>query len=690
MRARAILSLSFTVVWPCTSCHGYEERTTWEPVPQPWLEAEPIALEPFRTVIIRNVAELDQARRMRVLPAVPLTFVEAAEPNALFVLDQRYANLADSRCVPTTLWPDLDDGSRRGSCNRDAVEVQRGLFQPPSGVRAVAADEKNRRAYAVDGEGTFYVANVDVLSGNPLDFLHFAAVASKLLPTAATEATLVVDPSGDLFYGDGDDLLRVSPDGVILDQQVLSDGIVDGVSDASRTWLLTRGGVRVGEAFLALSGVPIRGSSDGAGGLWITIPSEGRLAHLVVDGSEIVVDVDEQVDGITGPLAVDTATGRIAVGMSTGVGLRDPDGAMALVGPERIVDIAMGPGHEFVLLAEDGVVSVHVDQEALAAGAPLSVWMAAMAETPRNDPSEVDCAEGEDALVDLLHSSVGDMRMFATTPMPVALGITPALARKVKECDATALYQTLWSYGEVEPGVLFHDSPSACSGEMPCYTSFLSNEIRVVEEMGIDVHWVGGLDSHWDDGYDWVQGLLEEGTADRLMFHGLGVLPEVTQADPRNKEPFPYEGATPTTRFFVDTAADISPKADGLRLLSGNTVSAYTLGGCADLFITECKLVDDGGNAEYASDDVAVLNLLLQRALAVRSVEGPDTWYFHMPDIGVTDYTAGCVMDESGLWTAESEDTVCQAALVQSWILDVHQRFALQGIVAWALPSDVP
>ena len=74
----------------------------------------------------------------------------------------------------------------------------------------------------------------------------------------------------------------------------------------------------------------------------------------------------------------------------------------------------------------------------------------------------------------------------------------------------------------------------------------------------------------------------------------------------------------------------------------------------------------------------------MHRALAVRSVDGPSTWSFHLPDLNTYDYTVRCTL-EDGFWSGGE----CMGAALQDWLLDVHARFVLSDIVNWQLPSQV-
>lgn len=666
-------------------CTGRIEPPSQVDAPEPWHDLDPLPLEAFQAVLVTSLQDLEIPRRLEVLPELPLTMVHAEDPDAVYVLDQRYQNTADSQCIDTILWPELDDDpARQGDCKEGETESSRGIFAPEAGVLAVAADSPRRALWTLDGQGTLYRADVDVFSGNPLDFGQMFPVANVALPGKGGVATLRVLDDGSLLLARGAGYVILSDAGLVLDEHTTNGEITDVVVDGADVWLLTTQGVVHDGQIWDPAGFAPRAVPDGAGGLHLTVPSRDALVHIVLDGDEFSA-TEQTIVGLTGPLARDAETGRIVAAIDPGLVLVEPDGAVQVVSDDRIVDVASGPPHETVLLLASGAVAVHYDQQALTGPEPLGVWMSAMAENPRSSPTEVACAGEEDSLDVLFENGLRNTQMLASQPMPVALGLTPALTRRARQCGAGAAYPLLWGDDRVETGVLFHDVPDGCSGENQCYTAFIEDEASAVSRLGSDVSWVGGLDGHYDQGYDWVAGTLAAGVTDRVQFFGLGILPEISQSDPRNKEPHPYEvGEAPTARF-VDSASDLSPRDDGLLWLQGNTVSAYSLGGCGNLFINECKLLNRGGRAEFSTQDIAVLDLLLHRALAARSEAGPDTWFLHMPAVGLYDYTDGCDVDVDGFYTGED----CEAALIQTWTLAVHQRFVSEGLIRWMLPSEV-
>ena len=119
-------------------------------------------------------------------------------------------------------------------------------------------------------------------------------------------------------------------------------------------------------------------------------------------------------------------------------------------------------------------------------------------------------------------------------------------------------------------------------------------------------------------------------------------------------------------------------------LFPGDARAGFNLGSCPNLLVRECLMLNRGGGEAFKSEDIEVLNLLLRRRLAERDLDGGAAWSFHLPDIGVWNYVEGCSRNDR-VWEGE-----CDAQILQDWLFDVHQIFALNGAVKWAHPSELP
>ena len=117
-------------------------------------------------------------------------------------------------------------------------------------------------------------------------------------------------------------------------------------------------------------------------------------------------------------------------------------------------------------------------------------------------------------------------------------------------------------------------------------------------------------------------------------------------------------------------------------MLPGDNVPAFNLGGCENLFLNECHPLGRGNGGEINDEDIRSLNILLHRALFSSNTEGANTWNFHLPDIGTYDYTDTCTV-QNGVWTGEA----CEGARLQTWLIDVHQRFVSRRYIEWTSPG---
>ncbi len=205
--------------------------------------------------------------------------------------------------------------------------------------------------------------------------------------------------------------------------------------------------------------------------------------------------------------------------------------------------------------------------------------------------------------------------------------------------------------------------------------------------------WASGLTS-WEA--DWAQALVQVGGPRTIWFFGLSADPSIPHDDPRAKEALPWRGDAPPSTWSIDSAEQIAvraptagqpaPTRDGaLSVWPGLTASGFNLGACDNVSMTVCRRVAAGGGDTFDAADVAVLDVLLLRALALRDPTTASSWTFHLPAIELYDYTNGCEVD-GWRWTGDR----CQAALIQEWAVDAELRHVRAGRMDWTVPSDLP
>ena len=291
-------------------------------------------------------------------------------------------------------------------------------------------------------------------------------------------------------------------------------------------------------------------------------------------------------------------------------------------------------------------------------------------------------------MVGILERSVENRALLEDLPADISLGITPHFARRVGICELQEGYAEVWDTERTEVGLLYHQLPSdSCLADADCYSKYLQDQASTLAGIQARPTWVSGLSAHGDVVEDWVEILLETELPRTYLFFGLSLLPEISHdLDIRAKEPYPVDLPDRSTPWAASQMADLAGGGveGGLALYPGDSRAAFSLDGCAGLFVRECRALGEGGGETLGEGDIGVLELLLHRSLAMRPGEGPSTFSFHLPDIGVWDYTEGCEV-EARHWQGED----CMAQVLQTWLVDVQRRFVQNGLVEWTLPSEL-
>jgi hypothetical protein len=672
---------------------------------------EPISLDPFRKLMDVPLTGAQEPTRIVPLESRGMAFVLDRAAGRVLVLDPYLRASGDSSCIDASGSVDFDVSSDayRGRCpeSKDAtyVEVHRGYLQPTAAPVAVAVDPDALEAVVVDASGAVDAAPADILLPDPFDWLRLSPVRQVDPPEAGENDSFAATSDGVLWLASGNALRRV-----FLSERAEEDASFDlGDSAGDLTlvqdepWVVTHSGLWVSGSVVDLGGPPARLTGDGARGAWLSVPLTGELVH-VGEGPLVLGSV--AVDGLLGPIGLDARSGRLYAATEQGVEVLAEQGesyvstASYEVDTSDLQDLVATGTHEILLLS-GSTVSVWVDEESLRPGAPLSVFTAGFAERPRNEEDDVPCGipedhadqrKGEETIWAFSNTAARNREFLSDLKAPLALGVTPWLARRLGQCHLADVFRPAWDAARTEVGVLFHDPPSSCKGDADCYLAGLGEDLGYVQDLGADDHtpvhptWATGMDSHYDQGFDWVAALFQLDFTRRFAFFGISVLPEISADDPRGKDAFPLDIDDRTTPWRAAGAAATWPGDPSGRIafFPGNSIAAFTLSGCAGLLLNECRQVAAGGGTTLDQGDVAILDLLLHRSLAWRSEDGPSTWYFHLPDIGVYDYTQGCSHDGT-TWSGES----CQAAILQSWLDDVARRFVANGLVQWRLPGEL-
>jgi hypothetical protein len=624
--------------------------------PDPWAELGALPLETFHPLL--SVDTEAGGRLLRVEESMLSLYTVA---NGIRVLDPLYHGSATPLCLDASPF-DADIQGREGACGPGYVQLQRGFLS--SGHHFTGVDVEGDTIWMLDETGALFRTNANPQLGNPFDYLR---------PLPAGQLARV----GWLQVEDG--LPRVAnADGLWepgADSPLPHEGeVTDFLLVEGRSYVLTSQGLwRDGER------LPVRGKrlTAAVGGVLGVDPALGELWRATPEGVEVLWTGT----GLTGPVAQDPGTKKIYVPTENGLQILDGEGIpLEVVATKDPIDIYVAANHEILLLFERKL-EVYIDQEALQGPPPLQVWTLAFLERPRKEEDDVPCF-GRESVASFLELAASQAPMLRDLALPTALGLTPQVAARVRECGQRGRLQDLTDDSRTEVGMLYHDVPEDCTGS--CYPDYLTTEAEKLRSLGLEPAWISGMAPQGDQGLDWATGTEAAGLPTTFLFGGMSLLTEVDHdGDPRAKDSWPWRATelSPTRRFR--SAAGLSEDADGpFTFLPGNNIPLFSLKGCPNLFLRECQVSLQGSGQNITAEDLILLNLLLHRALAARG-EGPATWYFHLPDLGQYDYIDGCT-EENRRWSG------CEASLLQEWSFDVQRRFVLNHLVETSLPSRLP
>ncbi len=591
----------------------------------PWEELEPTELQ-LRWLKTNPIDEASDPQTLHIAPEFPFAFVH--DEQRVHALDSRWHHSAEPHCIETAAWGDFETEGRQGRCAEGSVELRRGVLEGSEAPTSVVADAEH--VWVMDAAGHLYAAPLDPLAQSPWDHLRLELIDT--LPPGL----LGTSSSGDLW---------IATSSLLLDEQGTE------IAQLPAPPLELSGGVVLTEA-----------------GPWT--PEQGLfpIETLGLDGRLLctpsgLVDLETQEEtplDCLGPVARDGERTYALV----------PEGLWAdgeVLELEVARDLAVRDG-EVALLYEDRV-ELFLDDRAVAEG--LQIFTTTFAERPKSPGEDAECPE----VLGFVETALANRALLEDLPGTVALGVTPHLARRAEACGADLRSAVCVDHGEL--GVLFHQDPDCSAGDQDCVASFLLEETEVVRQVLEEPSWISGLSSVKDLGHDWVDAALSVDTPHRMLFFGISILPDIEHStDPRSKDAYPIRLGTQTTPW---SAGDSSLETQGdLAIFPGDNVPAFSHSGCPNLFLRECQTLGAGDGQRMDEEDIAVLQLLLHRAL----VTGQGTWSYHLPDIGSWDYTVDCGVHER-TWSD------CEGALLQSWLMDVHARYVLNGKATWASPSEL-
>lgn len=631
------------------SCRRGDTQDSQGEAEDPWLDYPVQVVDDFRPML---VTKLPGSRNQALLsiPTEPLLVV--LDTGGTWVVDDRYEIREAAVCLDTDRFPDVPySNEHQGDCGPGEVELDRGRAPP---MLAAAVDLQEKLLWGVGPSGRLLKMDYDLRRAHPWDWLR-AEVVAELGRTDIVDAQM---RDGQLQLLAGDELLTVD---------TLSFTVSTELLPAPGT-VLSSGAVGSGQG-LILDGVlqagePVLDIAESDEGLWLALGAAG-------------------IQGPNGEELADSATRVVVAERGVYVvgsqGLwRIEEGAAELLLEGSFVDVIALPSHEIVVLAP-GEVQVYVDERPLLEGPPLSLWVQTFLEKPRTPADVVPCSGGVENVEGYVRSGASNARLLADIPASVALDVTPFFAKRVQECELGGPVQGLLDQPNLELGVLYHEA-ALCRGNQECLVGYLEEGLAEVETLaGRSAGHVSGLNPIWDDGDDWVAGLIDADVPKLITFVGMSVLPEVIHLeDPRAKERWPLEMADMAQPWSISSAEEPDVDAGGpIRILPSNTRAAFSQEGCGSLLLRECFVLNIGAGQGLSERDIVQLDLSLHRALAFRGDQG--VWSFHMPDLGSWDYVEGCDEDWEG---------GCDGARFRDWLIDVHARWVQGGAAQWSLPAE--
>jgi len=658
------------------SCHGGGGDTGGSAgAPDPWLELEAVPLDPFRELMAVSLPRAEAPTAMVSLPDVPLSFVLDAQAGDVWGLDARYRHDPDDHCVGVDLWPDLDDDeSRHAFCAKGKVLVDRGSMRPGAAALALAVDRSSPGLWMLGTDGELTFSNADPLAGNPLDFLRPLHRGDAYLRDGPW--WLAADGAGGTWLADGSSLSHLDAEAVSVASVELPGAPVSLVGADDGAWALTE------QALLRWDGETLTevAQLDGAGGrlavidgaVWAALPAAGVLR--APDGSEV------SVEGLQGPLG--GFDGRLWAAVEGGVALVQEGGEVTRFDTDPVVDLVVQETGELALLHDDETVAVYVDETALAGHPPVQATITTFLENPKPGSFEPGCAKPED-VGEVLDQARDNARLLTDLPAEIAISIIPEVTLRAADCGVTDELSQVWDRDRRTPGLFFYGDGGEDLSTDLLLRQWMLDQAAAHAAAGVPISFVAGASRLGDAGGDWVSALGALGLPQDNLVFGMSLLPEVPAQDPRAKEPWPWLASAPPSAWRPTSAGDpLTEDPAGPALMwPGSTLSLFTMGTCANLWLYECKQSGLGGDAVIDDDDLDVLALNLWRALATRT-DAPSSWYFHLPALGKFDYTDGCTRQERR-W--EGED--CQAQRLQDFVFDVQARYVDAGLVQWWAPG---
>lgn len=234
----------------------------------------------------------------------------------------------------------------------------------------------------------------------------------------------------------------------------------------------------------------------------------------------------------------------------------------------------------------------------------------------------------------------------------------------------------------------FPDDPEYCDlADYDCYLAYL-DEKNVVVDRNIPGggQFIISADRHglWE--WDWIRAYSDIARADgghgydTTYFAQCWAYTEVGYDDSRGKNTapwYPKDGVEAwAPEHFADWDRD-SAFSDVVYLpgVSTSTLKLYEWQS-SGLFLVDYFNVD--GTVGYSEEDFAVAEQLLRGSLNHRTGYGPQSWYFHIHDIGLV----------NNLANADGTETAA-APMLRDFITRLNDTYVAPGHMVWQLPHEI-
>jgi hypothetical protein len=634
--------------------------------PSPWDHLslkKPDAFRLMRTTAFPNAVAPTQ---LMVDPIVGPALVFDAAAGLVWATDKLFLHDPRLACLHPSDPAKIVHLSPEG-CPLGTIDTHRGRIDIGRQPAAMAIDPSQGRAAILDLNGQVFWVITDPMNTQSID--HMRPIAGPILSLAGQE---LFEPKLAIFEDQiavaTDKTLSILTEAGIRTAVVEADGpIRDFALNSEGWWMLT-------DSQLVHNGAPV-----GPGGLALEFSGDG--AWVIGENQVHSPSTTINLDGLLGVSAI--WGDRLLVGTAAGITAIDADGGTQNIWDGALTDLDTNAAGEVIVLKTDATIAIFVDETEAQDAAPLHIWVNTFLERPRHRGENRGCDQDDPLSLKTMHSlAEAQLKLLHDLPPAKALGITPNHDAEVRRCGVQARMGRMVENTDV--GILFHDTPTECEEDPSCHQAALAKDL---DAFSLVPGWVSGLAPHTELNIDWVNTLAEIGAPDRLNFFGASIRADLPHSeDLRAKESWPLALDDHTRVWATNTAATAAYRqpTGKLWIVPGNNISAFNLGACPNLFVTECHPLGRGDGSSLSEEDILSLDLLLHRALASARGEGTHTWSFHLPDIGVYDFTEDCTVD-NGLWSGPN----CEGARLQAWLFDVHRRFALSGRVMWAGPSSL-